>query len=99
MATVIECYVPERLQNKWLPPEWRGRTIPFSVLEEESVLRRINLGRWRCFRQVNVSHLHFGVRAAPPRFIGLRWSFFARQGVFAFIGFPTQKGTRNHTFR
>ena len=47
MATVIEYYVPERLRKqseKWIPPEQRGRIIPFPVLEKKSVLRRLRLG-------------------------------------------------------
>jgi len=47
MATVIEYYVPERLRKqsgKWIPPKQRGKTIPFPVLEEKSVLRRLRLG-------------------------------------------------------
>ena len=46
MATVIEYYVPERLRKqsgKWFPPKERGKIIPFPVLEEKSVLRRLRL--------------------------------------------------------
>jgi hypothetical protein len=47
MATVIEYYVPERLRKqrgKRIPPKQRGKIIPFPVLEEKSVLRRLRLG-------------------------------------------------------
>jgi hypothetical protein len=46
MATVIEYYVPERLRKqsgKWIPPKQRGKIIPFPLLEEKSVLRRLRL--------------------------------------------------------
>jgi hypothetical protein len=47
MATVIEYYVPQKLRKqggKWIPPNKRGKIIPFPVLEEKSVLRRLGLG-------------------------------------------------------
>jgi hypothetical protein len=47
MATVIEYYVPEKLRKqggKWIPPKQRGKIIPFPVLEDKSVLRRLGLG-------------------------------------------------------
>jgi hypothetical protein len=46
MATVIEYYVPKKLRKqggKWIPPEQRGRIIPFPVLEDKSVLRLFRL--------------------------------------------------------
>jgi|tagenome__1003787_1003787.scaffolds.fasta_scaffold12645316_1 hypothetical protein len=47
MATVIEYYVPQKLRKqggKWIPPNERGKVIPFPVPEEKSVLRRLGLG-------------------------------------------------------
>jgi hypothetical protein len=47
MATVIEYYVPERFRKqseKWTPAKQGRKVIPFPVLEEKSVLRRLRLG-------------------------------------------------------
>jgi hypothetical protein len=39
MAIVIEYYVPEKLKKqsgKWIPPEQRGKIIPFPTRERKS---------------------------------------------------------------
>jgi hypothetical protein len=39
MARVIEYYVPEKFRNqsgKWIPPEQRGKIIPFPAPEKKS---------------------------------------------------------------
>jgi hypothetical protein len=72
MASVIEYYVPRKLQKqsgKWIPPEQRGGIIPFPVLEKKSVLRRFRLA-W--------PQLSSGFHALP-RSMGLLCSFLWRQ--------------------
>jgi hypothetical protein len=46
MAQIIEFYVPSSFRKtatKWIPPEQRGKVIPFDLVARRNVIRRERL--------------------------------------------------------